>query len=520
MTMNLVPGASWLGACLSVYDMRDPGRLARRLFDLGIPSTQKVGTQTYDLPASVMFQSGDGKSSYRAKTYRNEVEFAADYRANAKFSGQAGVSSGSLQAKWQQLTSNRSDRVVVDVATMRSSYQLELTHRSPESLSSDVREDQLYKDLPDSFTPASRHAFFSFFRRYGTHYVSRVELGGELHYFCILESAKASDEIKIEAEAKFEYGKAFGVDAGASGVTLDKDWATSREVQIESRPASDISTVENTDGTLSDSSGYKQWILASTEDPAIIDFTVSPICELFSGAMHDALESAAREYSQSLIYAATAVTRNSALPGSISLSGRQLEPSNLQQATACGQLRAWQVIIDKRNLAVTLSKVYAAKYTPKIISGDMLDDLTPFLDDSNYIVILTTFVSRTKNYTAPYDAQDFIVTSDMYDTRLGWGQLTPRQKKYIDALRNMGAGSELVKATTRIPPPPFGKPGESWGYAFIGVSGSGPVSRDCVEVCSHQPVGVAPTTDALLVLLEPELQNQSDEVTYTPVFGG
>jgi hypothetical protein len=129
-TANLIPGASWLGASMSVFAMGDPSKLARRLFDLGAPQPQTLGSRTYVLPEDVSFSAGMSDIKTTSRVFNNEEEFSTDYRARAKLTGQGAVASGSIDAKWHHLTSGKTSAAVVDVSSLTSRYQLELTHRS------------------------------------------------------------------------------------------------------------------------------------------------------------------------------------------------------------------------------------------------------------------------------------------------------------------------------------------------------------------------------------------------------
>ena len=327
-------------------------------------------------------------------------------------------------------------------------------------------------------------------------------------------SSTAKDELKIEAEAKFEYAKAFGVSGGGSIGVVDQNWATSHEVVIETRPASNIA-ISGTPGTkdMTADPNYAGWLVTVTEDPAVTGMTVSPIAELFTGAKHSAMLDATQEFVKTAIYASTTLTSNSPLPGSIVLAGQAATPRNTAAAAAIGSLRAWQVVLDTHDLTVALSNVYAGHgAAPAKVSGDMLADITPYLNDARYVIILTTFVR-----TELAGGRNFVVTNDMFGPKRPGAAFSPGQMGYLDALRAMGAADELAKATTLLGAPTPTYPGAWVGYAFIGVSGAGPVSRQCVEVCSFEPMGEPPSTDALNVLLEPEDDGQGG-VTYTPIF--
>jgi MAC/Perforin domain len=504
---NVIPGGNSLGLGFNLFGEPNIALALRRLFEMGGASSQyTLGTVTYDLPSNAN-PTDFSESKIQAHVYRNANEFVRDFRSEAKVSGKVNAFKGSASAKYSKLCKGKRDALLVEVSNFSPVYQLTLNDRTASKLAAEVLNDPLYKNLPDKFSEATRETFFAFFRRYGTHYISKVTLGGELSYYCAVDKSYSENTEKIEAQANAEYTAAFKSSASASWSTVDKSWSNSRAVTIETKPAGSLSLKSPAWGDdLSADPGYQDWLLAAKERPTVIEFELEPIAEIFSGTKRDALLHAEEEFSESYIHVETTRKSTSTWPGNITVRGRPLTPQNLEVMKKHQATFVRQAIIDRQTLGVTLDKVYPYSAAQRgttwnyYASGDMYEDILPY-DDSKYILVVTTYLA------APHQGKNLCVASDMI---YGRPDLSDHQKRYFDLLRKAGARGELERYLTLTRDKSATTIGQDvTGYLFIGVLGSR--SNQCYEktspAASSGPTGVADFQNAAIesfdALLEP-----------------
>src|SRR5260370_1861646 len=89
------------------------------------------------------------------------------------------------------------------------------------------------QNLPCRLHPLNQEQFFTVFRKFGTHFVAQVTLGGSLYYYLAVEKSYTQNETQVEANVTLEYKAVFTsskATASAEWQTLGQTWADSRIV--------------------------------------------------------------------------------------------------------------------------------------------------------------------------------------------------------------------------------------------------------------------------------------------------
>jgi MAC/Perforin domain len=198
---NVIPGGNTLGLGFNLFGEPDPTSTTRRLFEMGDTSGEyTLGSVKYALPANAL-PTQAGASEIKARTYLSANEFTREFKAEAKVSGKINAFKGSASAKYSRLTKGKNNTLLVEVSNFNPVFQLSLKARSPDKLAGRSYTTSSKKSAGFVFCCYKRGVLFAFFRRYGTHYISKVTVGGELSYYCAGDKSYSQDTQKIEAQA-------------------------------------------------------------------------------------------------------------------------------------------------------------------------------------------------------------------------------------------------------------------------------------------------------------------------------
>eukprot|EP00756_Hemistasia_phaeocysticola_P025158 Hpha_TRINITY_DN15990_c0_g8::TRINITY_DN15990_c0_g8_i1::g.74369::m.74369 len=137
-------------------------------------------------------------------------------------------------------------------------------------------------DLPATCCtdPADQQAWFDFFQKYGTHYVSEVSFGGQMKMYTFVQSTVRSDDVITEADWNFNVGAQFMNNSGIG-------FSFANEHQQESfNKFGDYTFDQHFISIGGDQSVtvYDQWLKTVQASPAPIQTTVKPLSELLAPA--------------------------------------------------------------------------------------------------------------------------------------------------------------------------------------------------------------------------------------------
>ena len=393
---NLVPGAEIVGYGFDIFGDYSFDSAIKLLFDLGKPSTWTAPSgKKYDLPANVPTPGGSS-SSARASYFASASDFVSYFQGSASVSGSVCGFSATFSSAYStsQQDSSSNSWALVDADVI--SWHVGINY-SPTIVLDEIKNDPDWKALPQTFDPHNREntlAFFRFFQKFGTHFISNVAVGGSLYYyFSVSRDANYSAE-QIEASASAEYHGLIcsaQAEAQANWGHCAQGWTENRQSNAVTVPATSglVDWVNPMNGSYDQGGlGFGKWKQEVTDYPSRCKFSLTPIWALFSGSQWLALQEAFAAYGSNRISVeayrtgvATILVNDDALipDGGYPVEGTQ----------------GWQlVVLDRKNLQVKLNKFYTMDYTqpnwPDPTCDLMAADIRPYSGGKDHLLIAAT----------------------------------------------------------------------------------------------------------------------------------
>ncbi|MEZ4453828.1 MAG: MAC/perforin domain-containing protein [Nannocystaceae bacterium] len=480
--MSQLPGSEALGFGFNILGEYDVSSLTRQIY-----GHQRMDAQSWTYqPTGITYSVPDNTSVVpNTQTTSTTQVFTTQESFQSYFSAKAGVK-GSYATFRGEFSSAFS---MTSASTQSFSYGLyEADFNGWNVVQSDLSSNWLspgftsdpdVEDLPTVYDVTTQDKFFAFFRKFGTHIVTQVTVGGNLDYFVAVEDSYSSNEVKISANISLEVQAVFysaSAESQAEWNQLGQSWANSRQVTISAvgGSASVLNSMTPTFGT-NEANAFATWSSAVMENPAVTEFMLTPISAAFSGSQAQAVSQALQAY---LSGAVVAIANSDYTPGSgpgggnftssatVLVSGRVILPSppvtpptpprwgnNIIPPVAGYQL----VILDGRNFTTLMSHLYYQPFgtvaQEQAIYNAMMDDLHKLTPPTGYIAVVAGFAIDLMNYpTKPFSDWLLSVGASME----GWRQYlgftgSPGQVSYVCIGRQgvpIGAAMESFAAAT------------------------------------------------------------------------
>jgi hypothetical protein len=306
--MHIILGADILGFGFNILGEYNTSSITSQLFT---HKNTNASQYTYS-PTSITYQVPDNisvntttQTTGGTQVFNTRQQFQNNFAAKAGLSGSYGGFSGEFNLAYSQTFNTDSSYYYGLSEANFTGWELLLTSQSAEWMSDDFTEDPIVENLSPTFTPENREQFFEMFRKFGTHFISQVTLGGSLSYYVAVEQSFSSNEQEIQANLQLEY-KAVFVSAKASAEAewsqLGQSWANSRIVKVNA--VGGDTNVLNALGPGygdSDSSIFTSWSTAVMQNPGVILFKLTPLSQLFSGDAANAVAEALEAYTNGAI---------------------------------------------------------------------------------------------------------------------------------------------------------------------------------------------------------------------------
>lgn len=303
-----IPGAGVIGCGFNILGTYDPDSLMPQIVNLGDPdsSTFQYAGITYAVPqnASPVDYSVKSGTSY---IYNDQEQFQSHFALKSGVSASYGAFSGQFNLAY-------SDTVNSDISywygiyeTDISTWELKVKQTSANWLTPEFTSDPDVQALPDTFTPQNREQFFTVFRKWGTHYVAQVILGGSLYYYSAVMTSYSSSKTEVKANLEAEYKAVFTSAKATSEAEWEKlgqKWASSRSVTVNATGGNStpLNVLSPTYGD-SESGTFNSWNESVAQSPSVTEFTLRPLNQLFSGAKARAVQDALYAYTNGAIVA-------------------------------------------------------------------------------------------------------------------------------------------------------------------------------------------------------------------------
>jgi MAC/Perforin domain len=427
--VNLIPGYDYIGRGFDAFSSFDATALTskQRLFNSSTPSEQTydINDKVFSVPQNVgvmEVQSRDGQ----AHEFSQKSDFSEFLSAKVGIEGSYLAFSAAFKASFDSISQSVSEFQfgLYDIYT--DGFALALKDSSRSQLLPSVLNDPDFQNLPIFYSQDNSHLFYRFFEKYGTHFVSSVEMGGRLFYSVAIDKSYNFSSIDFEAKLTAEYKAVFGAKAEAeiNWTSIGEVWTDNRIVTINAVGGDDsiLNALVKPEPPQNFDDTFTHWLSSWSMNPGPMNFTLMGIESLFSGDQHEAVKAAAQAYNQQhLLIEAQGGSDLESTTGNIILNGLPLMSPDFKD----GGLTA--AIIDRSSLEPIFTGIYKIDWrnTPNGGSYDYQDamiDLSEFLGNTNIIAALLFW--------------------GQYST---WGHPTG---DFYNFLRSIGAGSGLDKWTS------------------------------------------------------------------------
>ncbi|MCX6178749.1 MAG: MAC/perforin domain-containing protein [Chlorobiales bacterium] len=394
-----IPGGDILGYGFDVFGRYDASSKKSPLFNIQYdPSKQWQG---FLLPQNASF---DSSSSHYGTSYsfnsRSEVE--QHFATKVGITGKYNMFNGEFSASYSQTVKQDQEYQYGLMEAFSQFWSLDLKDRSAGALADWVTNDPDFKNLPTQYTAENRYLFFRFFDKYGTYFVTGVNVGARLFYTCSVLKNHQYSEQEVKTKIKAEYNAVFikvGAEAEAEWKKIGQQWSDARSVSVNALGGNNSILIALAPGFPDNfSTYYKSWLDSCQAMPSTIDFRLASMDTLFSGNKAQAVKSAMDAYTKARIYAESKTGTCV-----IYFNGQPILPAG------SGEVVGMQLaVLDRQSLDVVFSKSYNASfYNTNQMYLNALSDIK-HLRNSKHIFAFCTW-SMLGICLPPKDFYDFLV---------------------------------------------------------------------------------------------------------------
>lgn len=432
---NLIPGASVVGRGFNILGEYNAESTTSRIVSLGEASTtweyMPTGI-TYEVPQNVSpidYTNSTG-TSY---VYNTQEQFQSHFAQKSGVSASYGAFSGQFNLAYSETINTGLSWYYAVYESDFTAWQLSVNNTAANWLTPEFTNDPDVQALPDTFTPENQEQFFTVFRKWGSHFVAQVLVGGSLDYYEAVMSSYAGSQTQVKANIELEYKAVFTSSRATSELQweqLGQTWANSRRVTVSATggDSAPLNALNPGYGDC-DSDIFSKWASAVMENPSVIEFTLRPLNLLFSGATASAVQAALYAYSNGAIVAfgATDYTPESGPAGSditttwgIRVNGIVTRPQPPVIAPPPDIVRPGEEVIPTGGYQIALldpvtyeplmSHLYYQKYIldtwmpDPVIYDEIMADIDAIPPDT-YVAVVVGFAVDLRNHPSPAFSQ-------------------------------------------------------------------------------------------------------------------
>ena len=418
-TMNIIPGASALGAGFNVLGEYGISSLTQQLFS----QTNQNGTQWQYQPTKITYTVPDNVSVHdythttgSTQVFNTRDQFKNHFAAKASLSGSIGVFSGQFDFAYSATTNTETSYFYGLSEANYNGWKLSLASESDSLLSSNFTDDPLFLELPITFSDANKDKFYAFFRKFGTHFVAGVTVGGSLDYYVAVEKSFSSNEQAIDSKLSLEYKAVFfsaKAEAEVEWNQLGQQWADSRVVHVstiggDSSPLNALNPVFGD----SDSNIFQGWTQSVMQNPSVIEFDLKPLSLLFVDEQATAVNQAIEAYLNAACEVSTSIQfarfqgpnqTNYLTSAQIIMNGKAVPATEANSPTAqgLGISSGYQIsLFNPTTYDPILSKIYYAPQAPQnplSIYDTIMADIQA-VKETDYICAVAAFAVDVRLY--------------------------------------------------------------------------------------------------------------------------
>jgi hypothetical protein len=312
--MDNIPGSGMLGFGFNILGDYNVNSQTQMILNppSGTSTTYTFNGTEYNVPQNVSVSPGSGDDTTNGQAFvaQTQQEFQSYFAAQAGVSGSYQGFKGAFNAAFGQESESQS---MYWYGVVQGSYEalvVMLQNYGSEQLSTNFTQDADVQALlnlqPPAFTPETQQLFYAVFQKWGTHLLTKINLGGNISYFSAVSTSYSSEQSAISANLSLEYNAVF-VDAAAQAqldwTKLGQNWASDRQVSIEATGGnSSLLTALSPEFDSNFNSTFAQWDQSIMTNPQVISFSLVPLSDVFSSALGQAVAEALTAYLNAGVY--------------------------------------------------------------------------------------------------------------------------------------------------------------------------------------------------------------------------
>jgi hypothetical protein len=328
--------------------------------DLSSGSTFAVVSGADD---NIVTSPGDQETSIEAYTFSSREEVTEHFASSIDLSYSGMALDGEFSAKYGSESDSDTESFYGLYDVTRPSTITKLINLDGHALSDGFAGSSDVRSLPDTFTPESAEQFYRIFRRFGTHVITEVTLGGQLSAYTTaqlsstMNSQEASANIKLEFEALFSSGSA---QSSVDWSKMDQSWSTEREITfaVIGGDPSPLASFAPDFGAITGGELVSTWLGTVAATPGVVGFRLSRLSVVFDGLRATAVDEALDSFLSSLLRVqtyelylptptdGTVVANSSPMASTITLPGKtpQSQPASFWGTAPGAEMRPPQWI--------------------------------------------------------------------------------------------------------------------------------------------------------------------------------
>ncbi|MCI4384743.1 hypothetical protein PGIGA_G00042100 [Pangasianodon gigas] len=170
-----------------------------------------------------------------------------------------------------------------------------------------------FESLPETYDESTKHLYYKLIDKFGTHYITKVTLGGEVHSVTSIRECQASlqglsvDEVKmcLDVEASVSMGIAANLQTEAHHCKQAKDKTLNKKSFSSSFSDRETNVIggytQNTDLLFSsnnDPKGFREWVSSLPTHPDVLSYSLEPLHQLLpeEKKIRELLRNAIKDY--------------------------------------------------------------------------------------------------------------------------------------------------------------------------------------------------------------------------------
>ncbi|APA97131.1 hypothetical protein NS506_03075 [Nocardia seriolae] len=430
--MSLIPGASAIGRGFNILGTYDAKSLTWQVINLGPVSSTwefKPTGSTYEVPENarpVEWTHTTG-TSY---VYNTVEQFQSHFSQKAGVKASYGGFSGQFDLAYNKTVNTDRSYYYGGFEAEYTAWELAVQNASQSWLTPEFRDDPDVKNLPSTYTPENQEQFFAVFRKWGTHLVTHVVVGGSLDYYEAVQTSYSMNQSQINANIQLEYKAVFTSSKAESHTQweqLGKNWSNSRLVRVVTAGGDPRFAMDHLNPSYGDNHNmmFSQWTDSIMAYPGIMRFILRPLSIVFSGSQATAVSNALDAYVNGaiLVMADTAYTPGTApgpgnvstnfgiiTNGNVAISSPPVEPPppHVIKPGQAAPVGGYQLALYDQNtyapfMVHTYYQTYLGGHTlkpnPDIYKAMMAD--IDAVTQRNYVAAVTGFGIDLQNYPSP-----------------------------------------------------------------------------------------------------------------------